>query len=172
MENTCPLCKARFHTIDRVNTDVSIRNKRKKCDVSIGGESEDTEGGGGGVGIGVGEHQQQLAGCDGKEEEVRSSKRVRTRNQRSDVHNYSSLESIFGKIHKEREREHGGRVVVLLLAAAAPNVKLTIFEYFLFGNRFLPHRELSRRQRAMADAHCPAPLLGLGSLVVVVVPRC
>lgn len=136
MENTCPLCKARFHTIDRVNTDISIRTKRKKCDVSIGGESEDTEGGG--VGVGVGEHHQQLAGCDGKEEEVRSSKRVRTRNQRSDVHNYSSLESIFGKIDREREkaRENGGRVVVLLLAAAAPNVKLTIFEYFPFRESF------------------------------------
>jgi hypothetical protein len=73
-ENTCPLCKARFHKIDRVH---SISRKRKDIDS---------------------ESQKQVGEEPGRDkEEERSSKRVRNRDQRSDVHRYSSLESIFGK---------------------------------------------------------------------------
>ncbi len=73
-ENTCPLCKAKFYKIDRVNT---ISRKRKDID------SESEEKGG--------EEPRH------DKEEERSSKRVRNRDQRSNVHRYSSLESIFGK---------------------------------------------------------------------------
>jgi hypothetical protein len=72
-ENTCPLCKARFHKIDRVNP---IIRKWKNMDGECGGKGEPLE-------------------CNRDEE--RSSKRVRNRDQRSDVHSYSSLEGIFGK---------------------------------------------------------------------------
>lgn len=67
------MCKARFHKIDRVNP---IIRKWKNMDGECGGKGEPLE-------------------CNRDEE--RSSKRVRNRDQRSDVHSYSSLEGIFGK---------------------------------------------------------------------------
>lgn len=63
-ENTCPLCKARFLKIEKVN-----RPKKRKNDAA-GSES------------------------DGK---VRSSKRVRNRDQRSDINFINPLQGLFGE---------------------------------------------------------------------------
>jgi hypothetical protein len=92
-ENTCPLCKMRFHTIERVNRAPLSPKKRKGG--GCGGDVAEGGGGRGGRSGGVGCGGARGGGaCSGE----RNSKRVRNRDQRSDVHSFiNPLEGIFGE---------------------------------------------------------------------------
>lgn len=87
LENTCPLCKKRFHTIERVNTLKPMSSRKRKSNPtssSCGGEEGCADGGDdGGGGRWSDVIAEQLCGGQSSERSRSSSKRVRNRDQRS-----------------------------------------------------------------------------------------
>lgn len=95
LENTCPLCKKRFHTIERVNTIKMTTSRKRKSNPtssSCGGEEGCADGGGDGDRWNSAVDTEQQCG-QSSEQRRRSSKRVRNRDQRSHGLNFDTLES-------------------------------------------------------------------------------